>query len=72
MNKYYFTFCFNQKHSQQFVVIHAEDNEQARDKMFSMYGKEWGFCYDEERWHPDGISQENKYGLTMLAEYKEE
>lgn len=51
MATYYFTFMqCDPEHKDNFVKIEAPDYASARTKMFNMFGKEWGFQYDEESW----------------------
>lgn len=59
---YYFTFGCNHVHDGQlmadyWVEIHGTD-EEARDKMFELYGEKWSMQYSEENfdrfWFPKG------------------
>lgn len=64
---FYFTFGFSHPLANQYVVIEAADWEAARLEMFGRYGRNWGFQYDHDGWHKDGVSQAEKYGLTVVA-----
>ena len=67
METYYFTFCFGQPQAGCFVKLTGTYNE-ARSKMFLLYGDKWGFQYDEAGWvDSNGISQEQKFHLTELV-----
>jgi len=48
--KFIFTFGSGQKNEGRAQPIIAEDILQAREKMISVYGIKWGFCYSEEEW----------------------
>lgn len=51
MFNYYFTFGLGQsilKHY--FVKIQAHNEDEARNIMFSNFGKHWCWCYNEQEW----------------------
>lgn len=49
MKTFYFTFMLKQEGVAGFLQpIVAKDELAARQKMFDMYGKNWGFCYEEK------------------------
>ena len=50
MERYYFTFGYDHKYSGHYVVIEGTDYDDARDRMFGLFGKEWAFQYTEEMW----------------------
>jgi len=69
--KWYFTFGHGQEHFGKYIIIEGEFNE-ARDKMFSMFGPKWSMQYDEvkgkeviERWDLKSYSKakENQENL---------
>lgn len=45
-----FTFGCGQQHENHYVKIKGT-YEEARDKMFELYGKEWALQYSEEEWN---------------------
>lgn len=45
-----FTFGWGQQHQGRCQVILAKDWFEARNLMFSAYGKEWSFQYGENEW----------------------
>lgn len=47
MGKHYFTFG---GYPEAVQIIHANDPEQARNRMFAGYGNQWGFQYTEGEW----------------------
>lgn len=63
---WYFTFGFDHQHTGRFVVIEDATYDEARDRMFAAFGREWGFQYDESQWHRNGVSQEQKWRLKRL------
>ena len=51
MNKYYFTFgCDDPVNKCKYLVIEASSYNEARSKMFEMFGNKWALCYSEEDW----------------------
>jgi hypothetical protein len=48
---WYFTFGVGQTNSGKVQPIKAQDSEQARTKMFDVYGKEWCWQYSQEDWN---------------------
>ncbi len=68
MEKYFFTFGSNMYTSEGFslarsyVVIEAESENDAREKMFKARGDKWSFCYTEEEFS----GQVEKYKLVCL------
>ena len=46
MKKYYFTFGFDQGNNHCYIIIEAENREEARRKMCRRFGSQWGFQYD--------------------------
>lgn len=63
---WYFTFGWGQQHANRFFVVKDATYEQARERMFNAFGREWGFQYDEAQWVRDGVSQAEEYGLTEI------
>lgn len=64
--KWYFTFGFGQEHENCFTVIEGT-YEEARDKMFKIYGDKWAFQYSEKQWfNEQGVSQQMEYNLTEI------
>lgn len=63
---WFFTFGFNHPQTGRYIVIRNADVNEARDKMFAAFGREWGFQYDWDDWHKGGVSQAEKYGLTEM------
>ncbi len=62
MEKYYFTFGQNQVLHDNYVVIPANDRDDARRKMCAYYGKLWAFQYVWEEFK----DQPAEYGLTEV------
>lgn len=65
MKNYYFTFGVGQsilKHY--YVKIEAENEDIARDIMFSNFGNKWCWCYNEEDWTKGDFV--NKYNYKEL------
>ncbi len=63
MNKlqvYFFTFSAHHPLSDQWIEIHAPTREQARDKMFDLFGTTWASQYTTEnfdhKYFPSGRS----------------
>ena len=50
MERYYFTFGVSHKYGGHYVVIEGIDWEDARSKMFKLFGREWAFQYTETEW----------------------
>lgn len=46
----YFTFGSGQLHEGRYVKIYGTP-EEARKRMFEMYGPKWSMQYDEEQWN---------------------
>lgn len=75
MQKFYFTFGSGQgKLAKRFVVIEANNSEEARTQMCEMFGKNWSFDYTEEEWtYRKGTKDWNRmveYGaIPYNAEY---
>ena len=46
MKKFYITFGFNQGHDNCYVIVNAQTNDDARQKMIDVYGLKWGFIYE--------------------------
>ena len=69
MPKFYFTFGMNHSNKEgfslcnNFVVIEAENEGIARDKMVAARGPKWSFSYPEELFG----YQAEKYNLTQLT-----
>jgi hypothetical protein len=63
---WYFTFGSGQPNANRFFVVRDATCDEARDKMFHTFGKEWGFQYDDTDWHTHGVSQAEQYGLTEI------
>ena len=62
MKRWYFTFGFD-RFPNGYVVIEAESEGDARAEMFSRYGRQWAFSYDETQF----AGQVEKYGLVKVA-----
>ena len=58
---YYFTFGvgIDAPHRNCYTVISAESWDDARQKMFDRFGREWAFQYDETRWYIDPKTESN-------------
>lgn len=69
---WYFTFGFLQSNAGNYVVVRDATFSEAREKMFSRFGREWAFQYDENDWHRDGVSQAERYGLKEIVAVKEQ
>ena len=67
MTTFYFTFGYAHAHARGYVAIDAPDWDAAREEMFSRYGREWAFQYDENDWHKHGISMAEKHGLHEVV-----
>lgn len=50
MNKYYFTFGLGHDNCDRYQIIIADDAYKACQKMFEMYGNQWGFQYTQAQW----------------------
>lgn len=66
MSKYYFTFCQRLPTKDCFIVFESDDYWEAREEMVKRFGTEWAFQYTEEEWTKDGVSQQERFGLTEL------
>lgn len=64
---WYFTFGGNQPNANRFYVVRDATFDEARTRMVEVFGREWGFQYDEEGWHRDGISQQERWGLVEIT-----
>ena len=69
--KFYFTFGLGSKLAKYYVCIIASSEDVAREIMFENFGSGWAFCYGQDRWICNGISQAEKYGLHNLAMLQE-
>lgn len=63
---WYFTFGFGQPNAGRYFVVKDATNDEARERMFHAFGRNWGFQYDADEWTEDGVSQAEKYGLTEI------
>ncbi len=66
---WYFTFQLGDPvFAGKFYVIEGVGGSEARDRMFEVFGREWGFQYDAHDWFKHGVSQAEKYGLTEVPQ----
>jgi hypothetical protein len=63
--EYYFTWGFGQGHDNCFIKIYGT-YDSARAEMARRFGTKWAFQYGESGWFKDGISQQQRYGLTEI------
>ena len=64
--KFFATFGWGQDHAGCYVIILADDENEARAKMFDAYEDKWAFMYDKAHWYQDGIAQNDKWNYTLL------
>lgn len=64
---WYFTFGFSQPNARCYYVVREATGDQARERMFELFGREWGFQYDEVAWFKHGVSQAEQYDLTEVT-----
>lgn len=65
---FYFTFGFGTTHRNNFVVIDAASDEDAREQIMAKIGNKFAFCYTDSDWFDErGESQQERYGLTPIA-----
>lgn len=71
MEKYYFTFGVSHKYGGHYVVIEGTDYDDARSKMFKMFGNKWAFQYTEQQWKDNEqlAKQEGRTIETELTDY---
>lgn len=50
IKKFIFTFGCGQENAGYYQEIYAKNSDEAREKMFEMYGDKWAFQYTEEDW----------------------
>lgn len=62
MKNYYFTFGCNQSLANNYVVVRANDADEARMTMVAHYGKMWAFQYVWEEFQ----HQPEEYNLTEV------
>lgn len=66
---WYFTFGvgIDQPNRGRYYVVKDSTYDEARARMFDVFGREWAFQYDESQWFRDGISQAERWGLEEIA-----
>ena len=60
---FYATFGTGRPYAGHYVKVETDDEEEAREVMFSAHGDKWAFLYNEE----EGIEQVQKWDLKLLA-----
>jgi len=69
MERFYFTFGVESKYAKKFVVINAEDAEEAEAEMTARFGTDWEFQYTEGEWeNEDGSTIDDDWNLTELID----
>lgn len=56
MKKFYFTFGTAHRNNDKYQVIFAKFEDEAYEKMFSLHGRQWAFCYTQEQWEASKAS----------------
>ena len=67
VTNWYFTFGFEQKHSNKYVCFKNSTYDEARTRMFEAFGEMWAFQYSEKEWILEsGKTQAEEYGYDEI------
>lgn len=64
---WWFTFGVGGRYAGRFYKIEDATGDEARERMFSVFGREWAFQYDAADWFKHGESQEERWNLTEIT-----